>query len=78
MFVFQPKWRLNHFATPRLILKGGPTQMLLRVHRSFIVNLQYVKEVRTEADGEPVVVLVEGQRVAMSRGYRMAIEKRLH
>jgi DNA-binding LytR/AlgR family response regulator len=27
--------------------------MLLRVHRSFIVDLQYVKEVRTQADGEP-------------------------
>jgi two-component system LytT family response regulator len=45
-------------------------QMFLRVHRSFIVNLQYVKEVRTEEDGESNVVLVDGQTVAMSRGYR--------
>jgi two-component system, LytTR family, response regulator len=44
-------------------------QMFLRVHRSAIVNLQYVKEVRTEAQGDFVVHLLSGQRVAMSRSY---------
>lgn len=46
----------------------------LRVHRSSIVNLQYVKEVRPETDGEYGVHLLNGQRVAMSRGYRSRIK----
>jgi len=44
-------------------------QMFLRVHRSAIVNLQFVKEVRTEAQGDFVVYLVNGQRLSMSRSY---------
>jgi two-component system, LytTR family, response regulator len=44
-------------------------QMFLRVHRSAIVNLQFVKEVRTESQGDFVVHLVNGQRVSMSRSY---------
>jgi DNA-binding LytR/AlgR family response regulator len=43
--------------------------MFLRVHRSAMVNLQFVKEVRTEAQGDFVVHLVSGQRVPMSRSY---------
>lgn len=47
----------------------------LRVHRSFIVNLHYVKEVRNEADGDATVVLVGGEEIAMSRTYRSKIQK---
>lgn len=53
-------------------------QAFLRVHRSFIVNLNYVKEVRTEQDGESVVVMTDGQKVAMSRAYRTRIMEWLH
>lgn len=49
----------------------------LRVHRSAIVNLQYVKEVRTEAQGDFVVQLVNGQKVAMSRSYHSRIRELL-
>src|SRR5436305_10884200 len=42
----------------------------LRVHRSYIVNLQFVKEVRTEHDGESSVMMLDGQRIAMSRSYK--------
>jgi two-component system, LytTR family, response regulator len=48
-------------------------EMFLRVHRSSIVNLQHIKEVRTEADGEYAVVLVNGEKLTMSRGYRSRI-----
>jgi two-component system LytT family response regulator len=48
-------------------------EMFLRVHRSSIVNLHHVKEVRTEADGEYAVVLVNGEKLAMSRSYRSRI-----
>jgi two-component system LytT family response regulator len=44
-------------------------RVFLRVHRSAIVNLQFVKEVRTEAKGDFVLHLVTGHRVAMGRSY---------
>ncbi len=44
-------------------------RMFLRIHRSAMVNLNFVKEVRTEGRGDFVVSLVSGQRVAMSRSY---------
>jgi two-component system LytT family response regulator len=49
----------------------------LRVHRSAIVNLQYVKEFRTEAQGDFIVQLVNGQKVAMSRSYHSRIDRLL-
>jgi len=48
-------------------------EVFLRIHRSSIVNLQFVKEVRTEADGEYSVVLLNGEKVSMSRSYRARI-----
>jgi two-component system LytT family response regulator len=48
-------------------------RMFLRVHRSAIVNLQYVKEIRTDPKGDVVVLLVNGQKIPMSRGYHSRI-----
>ena len=48
-------------------------EIFLRVHRSSIVNLHHVKEVRTEADGEYAVVLISGEKLTMSRSYRSRI-----
>jgi two-component system LytT family response regulator len=48
-------------------------QMFMRVHRSAIVNLQYLKEVRTEPSGEFTVLLMNGQKVSMSRSYHARI-----
>jgi len=50
----------------------------LRVHRSFIVNLKYVKEVRREANGDSVVLLDNGQKVAMGRSYRSVLSEQLY
>ena len=52
-------------------------RIFVRVHRSSIVNLHYVKEVR-DAEGEAAVMLVNGQRVSMSRGYRSRIQRLVH
>ncbi|HZQ43589.1 MAG TPA: LytTR family DNA-binding domain-containing protein [Acidobacteriaceae bacterium] len=52
-------------------------QTFLRIHRSSIVNLQFVKEVRTEASGDSSVVLLNGQRLVMSRSYRARINELL-
>ncbi len=41
-----------------------------RIHRSAIVNLRYVKEVRSESRGDFAIYLVNGQKLAMSRSYR--------
>lgn len=54
------------------------TGMFLRVHRSSIVNLNFVKEVKSESDGEAMVVLTGGECVPMSRGYRTRMQKLLH
>lgn len=48
--------------------------MFMRVHRSAIVNLHYVKEVRTISQGDFIVQLVNGQKVAMSRSYHSRLE----
>lgn len=50
-------------------------EIFLRVHRSFVVNLQYVKEFRTSDVDEPVIVLRDGQQVAVSRGYRSRVRE---
>ena len=50
-------------------------QMFLRVHRSAIVNLHYVKEVRTEQTGDFTVLLLNGQKVPMSRTYRARVSE---
>ena len=52
-------------------------QMFLRVHRSAIVNLRYVKEVRTEARGDFMVHLVNGEKLGMSRAYHARISELL-
>jgi len=48
-------------------------EMFARVHRSAIVNLQYVKEVRTESRRDFAVLLVNGQKIPMSRSYHARI-----
>lgn len=50
----------------------------IRVHRSAIVNLQHVKEIRTDSqEGESFVLMLDGQKVPMSRGYRTRISQLL-
>ncbi len=50
------------------------SQMFMRVHRSAIVNLKYVKEVRRETSGDFSVLLSNGQKVAMSRSHHTHID----
>ncbi|MGC2612643.1 MAG: LytTR family DNA-binding domain-containing protein [Terracidiphilus sp.] len=52
-------------------------ETFLRVHRSAIVNLRYVKEVRTETRGDFMVHLINGQKLAMSRSYHARISELL-
>jgi two-component system LytT family response regulator len=42
----------------------------LRIHRSTIVNLERIRELQTHSHGEFMVVLNDGTRLKLSRGYR--------
>lgn len=46
-----------------------------RIHRSAIVNVAYVREVRTNADGRYVIHLHGGQTLPMGRARREILEK---
>ncbi len=50
-------------------------QSFLRVHRSAIVNLHHVKEVKNSADGDANVLLMSGEKIPMSRSYRSRIQR---
>jgi two-component system LytT family response regulator len=43
--------------------------MFVRVHRSAIVNLQFVKEVRSCPPNEFTVIMLSGHKISMSRSY---------
>jgi two-component system LytT family response regulator len=49
----------------------------VRIHRSTIVNVDRIQEIRSSFHGEYVVTLRGGMRVTLSRGYRDAVQARL-
>ena len=49
----------------------------IRIHRSTIVNLDRVREIRAMPKGALLVVLAGGQRLPLSRKYRAALERRV-
>lgn len=53
-----------------------PANTFLRVSRSAIVNLRRIKELQSIAPGDHVAILVDGQRVPMTRSVR-EVEERL-
>lgn len=52
-------------------------ERFMRIHRSYIVNRNFLKEVRTEKAGEIVVLLTNGQKIPMSRACRARIHEAL-
>jgi two-component system LytT family response regulator len=48
-----------------------------RIHRSTIVNLDRVKEMQPWFSGEYIVILRDGTRLKLSRGYRERLEEQL-
>ena len=53
-----------------------PSQFM-RIHRSSIVNVERIQELRSSFNGEYVVQLQSGARLTLSRGYRDALQIRL-
>lgn len=58
----------------RIEARLDPAQFV-RLHRSTIANIERVKEIRSVLDGEQVVVLEDGTRLPVSRGYRDAVQR---
>ncbi len=52
-------------------------QGFARIHRSIIVNLGRIREIRMRKYGDRTVVLEDGTRLRMSRTYRQEVEERL-
>lgn len=49
-------------------------EIFLRIHRSTIVNVRYVKEMQAwSTEGESVVIMRDGTQLTLSRGYRSKI-----
>src|SRR5205814_3400549 len=49
-------------------------ELFLRIHRSTIVNVRYVKEMQAwSTDGESIVIMRDGTQLTLSRGYRSKI-----
>ena len=53
------------------------TGQFVRVHRSTIVNLDRIQELRPSFNGEYVIVLHDQTRLTLSRGYRHSLQARL-
>ena len=49
------------------------SRQFVRIHRSTIVNVDRIQELRSSFNGEHVIVLRTGTRLTMSRGYRSRI-----
>lgn len=52
-------------------------RLFVRIHRSTIVNIDRIQELRSSFNGEHVVQLRGGTRLTMSRGYRDGLQERL-
>jgi len=52
-------------------------QKFLRTHRSTIVNIERIKDIRPLSKGEYVITLTSGKRLKSSRGYRHELQRLL-
>ncbi len=50
-------------------------EMFLRIHRSTIVNIERIREIRPLQHGEHLVILDGGQRLTLSRSYRGQLDR---
>ena len=52
-------------------------ERFFRIHRSRIVNMERIQELQPWFNGEYVVILRNGTRLTLSRGYREKLQERL-
>ena len=53
------------------------SKKFLRIHRSTIINIERVKDIRPLSKGEYVITLTNGTRLNSSRGYRKVLQELL-
>jgi two-component system LytT family response regulator len=41
-----------------------------RIHRSAIVNVDYIKEIRPSDSGDHSIILIDGKKLTLTRKYR--------
>lgn len=63
--------------TLRSLEQELPSDRFLRVHRSAIIGVQHVQEVRPLPKGEALVILTGGPEVKVSRSHRDAVRKKI-
>ena len=56
--------------TMRALEKRLDPKRFVRVHRSTIVNVERIREIRAQTHGEHLIVMTNGQRLTLSRSYR--------
>jgi DNA-binding LytR/AlgR family response regulator len=54
-----------------------PANQFFRIHRSSIVNLQYVAHIESQDSGDHLVTLLSGKKLGFSRRYRSILKKHL-
>lgn len=57
------------------LLEKLPVSHFVRIHKSSIVNSNYIKQIEPSGNGEHVIHLMNGARVKVSRSYREVIKK---
>jgi two-component system LytT family response regulator len=50
--------------------KALDPKRFVRVHRSTIVNVDRIREIRAQTHGEHLIIMEKGQRLTLSRSYR--------
>ncbi|CAM4309482.1 LytR/AlgR family response regulator transcription factor [Pseudoalteromonas maricaloris] len=53
-----------------------PTDMFVRTHRSYLVNMTYVERIITKASGNAIIKLSTGAQISLSKGYKKALKSR--
>nr|WP_246722914.1 LytTR family DNA-binding domain-containing protein [Aliikangiella sp. G2MR2-5] len=51
-----------------------PTKLFRRIHRSTIVNIQYIEKVLSSGDGTATLVMCGGEKLSVSRSYRKNVK----
>jgi two-component system LytT family response regulator len=57
------------------LLTRLPADMFLRIHRSVIVNIDWIREIRSAGSTPLTVLLANGTKLAVGRRYRAAVAK---
>jgi two-component system, LytTR family, response regulator len=67
-----------HSETLTALEKSLDPAVFVRTHRSFIVNINFIKELNSHYNGDYTVVLQNGSSLKLSRNYRELLRQRIN